>query len=555
MRELQELIDYYVINQQDIMKIQTECLNYIKNMENMDYGNFKYEEDKLVNTIFGDITDNIRMSIAFTKFVNEFFEFIDSFLISGVKEISLVIENYYVDRVYRDSYYTFFSNKHFEFKRNCKRITFFEGDVSEYLFGKVYKLQEKIIGNIIIRPIFPGTMGRTVIIPQKIEHKKAFIRTSSFTQTLLGNKLFVQGFPFSSQDTETMSCAENTVLNLMEFFGNRYGYYYILNPSDINNALSLISEQRVLPSLGMSYDQMSAILKKIGFSPIVYYKRDYNYKDFKRIFYSYIESGIPLPVAIKYEKKKESRTYKESHSVICIGHSEFDGNCDSVCSYIYKYEGVSIVNSADLNQEYVFMDDNLMPYQYRTFDNPITYNDVCKAEITGFIVPLYRRVFLEASYAFDVVQNLLLAIKDLIDLDNLSINGQKYCTDKNPVIIRLFLTTSRNFKEYKSKQKDMKVNKIVQMLPMPKFIWVGEYMLASQYVKKNKKAFGEVVVDATVSKYMREEGVLYARFPQRIAYKLPQDQSDIFFNRIENVINVQNMMVPDEFEVFKNNLL
>lgn len=41
----------------------------------------------------------------------------------------------------------------------------------------------------------------------------------------------------------------------------------------------------------------------------------------------------------------------------------------------------------------------------------------------------------------------------------------------------------------------------------------------------------------------------------RVAYKLPQDQSDAFFDRIENVIDVKNTMISDEFGVFKSNLL
>lgn len=42
---------------------------------------------------------------------------------------SIVLDNYYVDKVYRDSYYRYFSSKHYSLSRNCSRIAFFEGDV------------------------------------------------------------------------------------------------------------------------------------------------------------------------------------------------------------------------------------------------------------------------------------------------------------------------------------------------------------------------------------------------------------------------------------------
>ena len=55
--------------------------------------------------------------------------------------------------MYRDSYYNFFSNKHLEFERNSKRITFFQGDVSTDIFHNNGYLQDALIGNAVIRRI------------------------------------------------------------------------------------------------------------------------------------------------------------------------------------------------------------------------------------------------------------------------------------------------------------------------------------------------------------------------------------------------------------------
>ena len=68
-------------------------------------------------------------------------------------------------------------------------------------------------------------------------------------------------------------------------------------------------------------------------------------------------------------------------------------------------------------------------------------------------------------------------------------------------------------------------------------------------------AFGEVIIDSTISKYMREEGVLYARFPHHIGYKLPTEQSEAFFDRLEDKIDINSIKIPTEFVLFKNNLL
>ena len=553
MKSLEDFVNYFIVNLIDVSSILTDCNC---NIEQIKKGKDEYRENKLVEGIFVDASLSIRKNVDFQKLLIDFFGLINSFFEVYNGNITIVVENYYVDRIYRDSYYNFFSNKHLEFNRNCRRITFFQGDVGEYFFQNNDRLQETLIGKTVIRPIFPGTIGRTVIIPEKFAHNKAYIRTAKFSQTLLGHKLSIKGFPFSSQDTETMTCAENTVLNLMEYFGTRYGYYHILSPSEITNALSLISEQRVLPSLGMSYDQMSAILKQIGFAPIIYYKKDFEDEEFRRIFHYYIESGIPLPSAVKYEYQENDKIIEESHSIICVGHSDFKGNMEDICSYSEDYpDNLSLVNTADLNQEYVFMDDNLMPYQFKKFEQPISYEKVIKSEITGFVVPLYKRIFLEARSAYNVVQSLIIEIRDLINLDEMKINGNKYDSEKNPILIRMFLTSSRNYKEFKALYEEEPINKIIQTLPMPKFVWVGEYMFASQYLEEERKAFGEVVIDSTVSKYMREEGVLYTRFPNRIGYKLPTEQSEVFFERLENEIDISSLKVPIEFVLFKNNLL
>ena len=41
--------------------------------------------------------------------------------------LTIVYEPYYVDRIYRDEYYTYYSKKHFGISRNTKRFIFFKG--------------------------------------------------------------------------------------------------------------------------------------------------------------------------------------------------------------------------------------------------------------------------------------------------------------------------------------------------------------------------------------------------------------------------------------------
>ena len=70
----------------------------------------------------------------------------------------LLAETDYVDKVYRDSYYNYYSSKLTKYERNCIRISLFEGVVELTDFwdnGKRDKLQEQYRGFIIIRPTDP----------------------------------------------------------------------------------------------------------------------------------------------------------------------------------------------------------------------------------------------------------------------------------------------------------------------------------------------------------------------------------------------------------------
>ena len=40
--------------------------------------------------------------------------------------LTIIHDRNYVDRVYRDAYYSYFSNKHFDMPRNCQRLAIWQ---------------------------------------------------------------------------------------------------------------------------------------------------------------------------------------------------------------------------------------------------------------------------------------------------------------------------------------------------------------------------------------------------------------------------------------------
>ena len=125
-----------------------------------------------------------------------------------------VIETPYVDKVYRDSYYSYFSSKNRQYKRDSIRISIFKDVVSANDFRDNTKREEllkKYMGFIVLRPTEPNLIGRSTISPKILKTKHFEICTTNIRTTVNSIKLYIDGFPHSSQDAETISCAETTI--------------------------------------------------------------------------------------------------------------------------------------------------------------------------------------------------------------------------------------------------------------------------------------------------------------------------------------------------------
>lgn len=97
-------------------------------------------------------------------------------LLSCINEYTIVLEDNYVDRTYRDSYYFYFSGKHFSYARFCKRISIFKGKLVKNFYDYTSEELNKVfIGTIVIRPIPNRSVGRALLNPHyflKIFHAK-----------------------------------------------------------------------------------------------------------------------------------------------------------------------------------------------------------------------------------------------------------------------------------------------------------------------------------------------------------------------------------------------
>ena len=346
------------------------------------------------------------------------------------QDIICCIEYPYIDVYYRDTYYSFYSKKHCDYSRYCFRISFFSDDVNEHNFYDL-NLSDKFYGYMVLRPTVRRVVGYTFLSPALFEEREFVCCLCKKDVSVYGRKLSVTGFPFCGQDGEAVSCAEISLMMMMDYFSHKYNKYSQLLPSQIIKILSRYSNERQLPSRGLPSDMISFVLRKIGFGIRTYtrQKEDADYEvysndEFKRLLYIYIESGFPII------------TCTSDHTYLVIGKENKIG---------------------EDNVKLVTINDNERPYKL------IGYNE----EITSFIVPLYEKIYLDAE---------MIQIDEVIKSLEEGIPGLKIKKEDTKYIYRCFLTTSRSYKEYITQANNKDSREHFVCMAMPRFVWVCEML-------------------------------------------------------------------------------
>ena len=430
------------------------------------------------------------------------------------------VEIPYVDKVYRDTYYHFFSTKQKDIPRDCIKVSFFDAEVNYAEFrdeNQKAEIQKKYLGFLVVRPTLPNTIGRNVITPLALRERGFKICATSIDSTANSIKLDVKGFPHLSQDNEAIRCAEACLINIMEYFGNRYPEYHPILPSTVHHLLRKFSTERQLPSLGLDANSISYVLRKLGFGAKIYFKKSFPEQGsvpreifFKRMLYTYIESGIPVIAALS-NRDSSSNNNPVNHAVCVIGKKEKPlttpvifknfGNNIEIADYFDNFYDKIIVN-----------DDNFPPYLEIDFDNPTqvhsTHNPTwANCKIDTLIVPLYRKIYLDAFNVHQYTSAIIANDKLFIDRTS------------NRFITKTFLASSRSFKEYAAySSMNDRLKEYITSSNMPKFIWVTEISDEANIV--SDLINGLIIYDATESKGEFSRPIILAWHKNRLIKRL-----------------------------------
>ncbi len=196
--------------------------------------------------------------------------------------ITVICQPQYTDKMYRDAYYIYLSHLHFDIERHCQRLALFKGEIPLVdLFDpdRHEDLQKCLLGTMVIRPSYDHsteyTLGRTLLDPYKLKRPLRYLSTARYKATILGQTYRIEAFPFSNQHGDVLRCAETSVWSLMEYYGTLYENYRVVLPSMISSWASKELPERSLPSEGLTYSQISSLLKTFDLEPRIYERGAY----------------------------------------------------------------------------------------------------------------------------------------------------------------------------------------------------------------------------------------------------------------------------------------
>lgn len=398
-------------------------------------------------------------------------------------DLIVIVEDNYIDKVYRNSFSHFYSTKLFPYPEYCVRLSFLDPNFPIDRFGDVLEeeLKNLYYGFMVLRPIYPGCIGRTCVKPEiKINGGSMKICKSPIRTSVLGYKAFIKGFPHSSQDDQYSTCAETSIWSLMEYYGNKYPEYSPILPSDIHEILDSESLPKHVPSNGLSFESITLLIKKFGLECETYFLPDgkdpnYTPDDFYQIFSCYIESGIPMIVCV-------GGSQGFGHAIVCIGKEDWDRNEIDKTPDITVPKGIKYKLWENVKGKFIFNDDNRSCYASDDFSNPTPQHAAFNPEIFGIIVPTHRKIYMTAPQALNISR----------------MNALSVFSFTSEITFRTYLTSGNSFKNalIQDKLLDKRYKEFfVSNLQFPKFIWVTE--IAEEKSFKNFEVDGIIILDAT----------------------------------------------------------
>lgn len=426
----------------------------------------------------------------------------------GLKCKKVLVEYPYFDKDYLSTYYAHYAQKFRSYSKWCCRL---------HILGE----EDEYYGNVVLRPTIEGTrIGGTYLVPEILIREKAYLITTDINFHVLGNDMKCNCFPWMMQETDIDVCAHVALWTILRYYGTKYTNY---SDTTMGEIIAEIEEDwgRKTPSNGLTPIQISNLLKKHSFTPIV----RKNNKDIQGLFLNeviaYIESGIPI-IGILSPKQ---------HAVSIVGHGEINYEIlgDDIARQRIAEKGTEVVLHSKLINSLYVMEDNFFPYRVVGKDLPTSESDVdyFLQEIVYAVIPLYSRMQLVYN---EVYYRYLALVK------------AKVMNWNEKHVARIYITSSNSLKREAFQSVNMNgiLKDIILGMNLPKFVWCID--IASDELYKDNKTEGRIIIDTTCGTYETDIWILM------------HDSKEIrYYDMVENR-RKETAAIIEPYDCYVNNL-
>jgi hypothetical protein len=386
---------------------------------------------------------------------------------------AVLIENNYIDKDYRSTFYNFYAKKGQHYRDDCVRLHFFDQTVSFHndrlaLSCPDGRLSDHYFGYMALRPTGIATIGRTILSPDIRGRAGRFIITADHKVNLLGYTLIIRGFPSMNQHIDISVCAHSACWSILRHYSERYNIYREFLTHDITMMAHEFNPGGLIPSKGLQMAHAERVFQEAGTYPVHIARGKAGIADhsFYRQLIAYVESGFPLFAAM----------HSKTHAIAVVGYEWRTPLNTGSPGLRYAWDEV---------QSLAVADDNYLPYMKISVKPGTPYS---AEDIDSFIVALPEKVFYPAD-AIDRLGPALFKLGAAVGLP-----------PKEKTIIRYFITTGselRSFARERASEFDPQLLTTIMTLPYAQYVWVVEFATENQWALRQVEA--RAVIDATAS--------------------------------------------------------
>ncbi|MCY4075830.1 MAG: hypothetical protein OXH04_10430 [Acidobacteria bacterium] len=449
---------------------------------------------------------------------------------------SYVLEYPYIDRDYTADYLQFYARTFRSHERHCKRVHFFDEDVSPHFSrplstDRLARIQRfantHYCGFCVIRPLSTAPIGRTVLtarVGSGFNMEATVTCRADFAAHLLGIDLAVTGTSFLQQDSRVGACAQVAIWAGMRHMHARYNHNWVsvadvtrfATPTTATEAVSLPAGSDFLTS-----ERMIRAISEAGYQPLCFRGQRID-----RAILPYVESGIPVILGLNVGGTV-------GHAVTVIGRvfARQDNPTDSAIDYIPAY---------------IVHDDQGGPYMWLPMDREASAKhsftgDTTKRETHRGVVELNVRehavfaVALMPTRVFSTAEAAEHSAWDRIDATlrdmpqvrrtlidrGLPVNVRlldelQSAHASGRIVLRTYLTSAAGYRRHLARgsaSDDLK--DALLDLHLPHFTWITEISTIDSYNQFSpslRRIYGHTVLDAT-STGKRGDGLLVLHLP------------------------------------------